>query len=110
MSVAVAAERPWDGTYQSGFRGIVRPDWWSRASCRGAGPDGFTQGTPGIHGGGYRVDVCQSCPVRVDCAAEAVALVDSHLEPVGLWGGIALTNDKRARRGAIAQLRAVAGT
>jgi WhiB family transcriptional regulator, redox-sensing transcriptional regulator len=56
-------------------------DWTSRGLCRAGDPDalfvqGAAQNTAKI--------VCRSCPVRVQCLADAL---DNHVE-FGVWGGM----------------------
>ena len=55
-------------------------DWASDAACRGIGPDElFVRGAEQ-----HRAkQVCQSCPVRTECLAEAL---DNQIE-WGVWGG-----------------------
>jgi WhiB family redox-sensing transcriptional regulator len=56
-------------------------DWPSRAACRASNPDElFVQGAAQ-----NRVKaVCQGCPVRTECLADAL---DNRIE-FGVWGGM----------------------
>jgi WhiB family redox-sensing transcriptional regulator len=72
--------------------------WWSRAACRHTPPDAwFPPATRryGIRAKAVRlaVTVCRACPVRAECAQEAI----DHDERAGIWGGVDLGDDGTPR-------------
>lgn len=58
-----------------------RIDWVLRARCRAADPD-----TLFVRGAAQRkaAKICRPCPVRTQCAADAL---DNRIE-YGVWGGL----------------------
>jgi WhiB family redox-sensing transcriptional regulator len=70
----------------------LRADWWRQARCAGADPDLFFP----PQGGSSRVakQICESCPVRVDCFAYGMA----NGEIYGIWGGTTEDERRRLRR------------
>jgi hypothetical protein len=61
--------------------------WRAHAACRGLNPVLFYDPHPASVAAAKQC--CRTCPVRVDCAADAVAAG----EEFGVWGG--LTEDER---------------
>jgi hypothetical protein len=65
-----------------------RPKWQQAAACRGKGPDpwfpGGTQGrtTERLVSEQEAVELCERCPVRVECAEAGMR------EKWGVWGGV----------------------
>jgi Transcription factor WhiB len=68
-----------------------RPEWHTRAACRGVGPEEFFP--PFQEGRGHAnaaqqtyaettVKYCGNCPVRAECLEAGAG------ETVGLWGGV----------------------
>jgi WhiB family redox-sensing transcriptional regulator len=56
-------------------------DWADKAVCRGGGPDAlFVRGAAQNRA----KQLCASCPVRIECLAEAL---DNRIE-WGVWGGM----------------------
>ncbi|WP_460476788.1 WhiB family transcriptional regulator [Brachybacterium huguangmaarense] len=66
-------------------------DWATRGLCREMDPDGFfVQGADQ-----QRVkSLCQACPVRVECLADAL---DNRIE-FGVWGGMTERERRRLLR------------
>jgi WhiB family redox-sensing transcriptional regulator len=62
----------------------ARPGWFDRAACRGTPTSMFFP--TALKGADARaaVEICGSCPVRVECHEYAVA---EH-EGDGVWGGV----------------------
>ncbi len=73
-------------------------EWRQRAACRGLDPDFAIatffpeQGASAVAARGF----CDSCPVRRQCLA--FALADEHLH--GVWAGTSSRQRKRLRRAA----------
>ena len=63
---------------------LGRPEWHSRAACRGRTAEMFP--TTRSHGRRWRdaVAICVGCPVIEECAAAAEANGEVH----GVWGGV----------------------
>ena len=83
-------------------------DWRSQAACAGRDPRRWFAG-PGVDpiGAGVAARICATCPVRVECATEAVRLVhDGGGELYGTWAGVWLSGTV----GPIRQLEQLAGT
>jgi WhiB family redox-sensing transcriptional regulator len=64
-------------------------DWQLRGACRSAEPTLFfhpegERGPARVARDAAAVAVCAHCPVRVECAAHALAV----REPYGVWGGL----------------------
>ena len=76
---------------------IRKPAWMSDAACRGESPALFFPGR-GVNDASAQA-LCNSCPVRDQCLAYALA--DPEL--VGFWGGTS-TKERQAMR----KVRAVA--
>lgn len=69
------------------------PDWHQQASCRGLDPGLFYPD----RGENFQLhDLCDACPVRVDCLADAIA---TH-EHDGWWGGLDDRDRGRVKRAA----------
>jgi hypothetical protein len=96
--------RPWDDTPHHTLTLPSRPAWHARAACRGVGTIGFVDPRPG-RDDVWRLDVCDGCPVRADCAAAALWALEHGTRLYGMWGGIVVSN--RGRRRVIGELRAV---
>ena len=63
------------------------PEWHTQAACRGHDPELF------FTNGSYpqaTYDICQACPVRIDCLEHAIANDEQ-----GMWGGTS-ERDRRA--------------
>jgi hypothetical protein len=64
--------------------------WRDLAACRGRDPRWWFPS----RGESFKVavarGVCAGCPVRADCAAFVVRLVDQGEEPVGVWAGVSM--------------------
>ncbi|MFD3996004.1 WhiB family transcriptional regulator [Streptomyces sp. NPDC058548] len=79
--------------YQPG-KVLPETEWMPRAACRFVDPELFFPSSPGPVGRRRRLPatkVCEGCPVRNPCLAQAVRV----REPQGVWGG--LTVDERQR-------------
>ncbi len=70
--------------------------WYLQAACRGQGPQEFVRG-PKADYGDIR-ELCESCPVRLECLE--FALADDSI--TGLWGGTSDTERKMIRRRRVA--------
>lgn len=72
------------------FFAFSRPAWHADAACKGVDPELFFSSQP--------VDIrsalalCSSCPVRENCAADAI----ERGEEQGIWGGVALDSPSSA--------------
>jgi WhiB family redox-sensing transcriptional regulator len=60
-----------------------RQPWRARAACRGTSPALFYDPHPAAVASAKRV--CAACPVRLRCAAHAIAAGEEY----GVWGGLA---------------------
>jgi hypothetical protein len=67
-------------------------DWRTSAACRGRDPR-LWFAVPAVDpvAAGVAARICQSCPVRVDCAGEAVRLAHEDPPLFGTWAGVTLT-------------------
>jgi hypothetical protein len=65
---------------------LERPEWHRRAACRGMGTGDFYADTAG--GQRRAREVCQRCPVTVECADAA--------DGVGVWAGTTAKQRRRA--------------
>ena len=76
---------------------MTRPDWHTRAACRGADPDTFH---PQRGAGSGRLTrqakaICATCPVRNTCLLDHITRHPTSNElDLGVWGG----TTPRARR------------
>lgn len=72
---------------------IAGQGWREHAACQGHTPSlWFPEGgTPGP-ATQRALQICQSCPVQLQCLEHALALPERH----GIWGG--MTETERARR------------
>lgn len=70
----------------------ARPGWQDQAECRGVDPDLFFP----ERGASTRESkqICQDCPVRVECLAYAI----DNAEKFGIWGGRSERERRRMRR------------
>lgn len=75
---------------------LARPEWMSRAACRGSDTELFypERGEQQAH----VTTICRGCPVQFDCLDYAMINGEKH----GIWGGL---SEKR-RRGLRRQARA----
>lgn len=65
-----------------------RPRWRTRAECAGAPPDWFDNP--------HRANtLCTSCPVRMDCLADTIAIETTLPSPVYAEGHIAIRASRR---------------
>jgi WhiB family transcriptional regulator, redox-sensing transcriptional regulator len=75
---------------------LQRPAWHERAACAGVSIDLF------VIGRGYTYEairpLCESCGVRQECLAVALANPDL----TGMWGGTSDQEHKRMRRDRVA--------
>ncbi len=71
----------------------LNPQWQHRAACRGVAPGYMfpSRGEPV----GPAVEVCNACPVKVECLA--AALISPGGEGYGVWGGLPARDRKRLR-------------
>jgi WhiB family redox-sensing transcriptional regulator len=69
---------------------LQRPDWQTRAACRGMGPDVFFRPAGDNAGTQAAKQICAGCPVQAECLDFAIGNVEQH----GVWGG----TTERARR------------
>lgn len=74
----------------------LRPTWFDRAACRGAGPDLFfrTKGDGVPNTGDAAKDLCRLCPVLIDCLTSAV----EDNEHFGIRGGAGGSTRRALRR------------
>lgn len=56
--------------------------WMDQAVCREVDPELFFPESAFEEASGPAVEICQKCPVRVECAGYGAS------EPWGIWGGI----------------------
>ena len=70
-----------------------RPEWQTRASCRGTSLNLFFPAT-GVSTAAAKA-VCASCEVRVECLDAALA--DEATD--GIWGGVGAKVHRQMRRG-----------
>lgn len=79
-------------------RARVQP-WKDQANCRGLDPDLFHP--PSVGGAPIAraaKEVCDSCNVRLECLAYAIA----HGEELGIWGGTTERERRTVRRALLA--------
>lgn len=70
----------------------LRPKFWDRAACRGAGVDRWFP----TQGANYRPAkrICADCPVKQECLDYALDHEIRH----GVWGGTTEAKRRRLRR------------
>lgn len=61
---------------------LVRPDWWQRAACAGAGPDVFFEPNPEAERAAKAI--CARCTAAAECRDWAIARRVSF----GIFGGL----------------------
>jgi hypothetical protein len=86
---------------------VLERPWQAAAACLGAGPVGFLEPLS-VKRDRWRVDVCSACPVRRECALQALAHLERGEPLVGLWAGVAFVGHRR-RRDLVRELREVIG-
>jgi hypothetical protein len=80
-------------------------DWRALAACRGQ--DGrwwFTNPQTDPTGHGLAERICAGCPVRKECATEALRLEATSGPVVGVWAGVTV-----GQAGSFHQLQSLAG-
>lgn len=83
---------------------IALPDWRDLAACRGIDPNVFFVEQHEDHR--PALVVCRACPVRLECAADSLAIEVQHQGLAhGVFGGLAPTARvkliRRWKRGAL---------
>lgn len=76
---------------------VDRPGWQTRGACRGMNPElWFPEGEGREWVGEIAVaqEICDSCPVRVECLN--YALTEPSMD--GIWGGTTIRDRERIRR------------
>lgn len=80
------------------LRALLQPPaWHRRAACRGMDTEAFFPSGPTRPAGRK---VCTSCPVRVQCLADAMA--QDPASDYGVYGGTSRQERQALRRGAAA--------
>jgi WhiB family transcriptional regulator, redox-sensing transcriptional regulator len=64
---------------------IVRPEWMSRAACKGVATDVFFPDRGDTRLAAKAKAYCQRCPVTAECLAEVMAMPRANVE-LGVWG------------------------
>lgn len=73
-----------------------RTNWRQHAACRGMNPDLWYDDNPRPN---ECLSVCRTCPVRIDCGADAWADEQNYLEGIyGVRAGMAPTTRQRLYR------------
>jgi WhiB family transcriptional regulator, redox-sensing transcriptional regulator len=75
---------------------MMMSEWHQEAACRGRGPNAFVRGPKSDYGSTR--ELCETCPVRVECLE--FALADESL--TGLWGGTTDMERRLIRRRSVA--------
>jgi hypothetical protein len=79
---------------------VSEPDWYRLAACAGKGHLFFDADSAPTAARLF----CTSCPVRIECAAEAVRLIERDELAAGVWAGVNV-----AHSDALVRLRRIAG-
>ena len=77
-------------------------NWMQRAACRGQNPDWWFQENGKTHDALRAVKICQVCPVKAECLADALVRERTNGDRWGIWGGLTATERAElVRRGRI---------
>jgi WhiB family redox-sensing transcriptional regulator len=77
---------------------VERPSWIRKAACRGWSTSLWFPERGDPDNGRTAKRICASCPVSVECLAEALELSDDANASTGIWAGLSGTQRRRARR------------
>jgi hypothetical protein len=69
-------------------------DWRAAAACAGRDPYlWFVPPSVDPTGAAVAAHICATCPVRRECAGEAIVLVRSHGTLYGTWAGVTMNGE-----------------
>ena len=84
------------------------PEWVTSATCRTVDPElFFPDGYAAAHTARKAKAICRTCPVKVECAREALEVTPAHL--VGVWAGEYFDTTTEGRKSAFERVATLAG-